>query len=596
MAPFIAELQHGQAASMQNETPSTKEHFVSSLSTTNTLPTSISSTTQPPTWQSIAAHRRYQITSSIPSEWLLSPHLLQSKRPVDLVKTCGLLSEREIGIVYSTAVDLLEKIRAREYTAVEVTTAFCMASAVAQQGTNCLAWTMYPSALSLAAELDAHMEKTGKPIGPLHGLPISVKEHIYLQNTPSTSGFVAWADNFCTDAAQEGICIKVLREQGAIFHVKTTNPQSLLSLETDSNLYGATTNPLNTTLSPGGSSGGESALIAMHGSILGIGTDIGGSVRVPALNCGLYALKPSVARLPHSGLNGAHEGMESIVGVVGPIATCVADVELFCRTLLDAEPWIREVGLLPIPWGVRESLSLSTSVSYGNDNGNGSDRKLRIGMIYTDGVHHPHPPITRILHQTTLKLQNAGHEIVPFPTHLHRQLIPIIDALYLLDGGTEYTNILSQTSEPATPLLSWLLHKESTQDRTIAQQWTLHRERNRLQDAYATLMREVGVDCLVGPGGVSVASKRGEARYWGWGGGGGDYWGGADAGEGEGEGEVRRTEMEGLWRDDEGKGDEEDSGPRKYEGGSVGLQIVGRRLQEEKLLDMVKIIEGVLKG
>lgn len=167
---------------------------------------------------------------------------------------------------------------------------------------------MFTTALATAASLDEYMEEHGVPIGPLHGLPISVKEHLYLKNTPSTSGFVDWANDFCESEEREGVCVKVLREAGAVFHVKTTNPQGLMvrtlcvfvshcfsreirspkagrakhladivlqELETDSNLYGVTTNPLNRNLTPGGSSGGESALIAMHGSILGIGTDIG---------------------------------------------------------------------------------------------------------------------------------------------------------------------------------------------------------------------------------------------------------------------------------------------------------------------------------
>jgi amidase len=118
-------------------------------------------------------------------------------------------------------------------------------------------------------------------------------------------------------------------------------------LETESNLYGTTTNPYNTKLTPGGSSGGESALIAMKGSVLGIGTDIGmffdsplagcpdffsgGSIRVPAAFCGLYGLKPSVARLPHGGLSGLHAGMENIVGAVGPLAKSIDDMRLFCK-------------------------------------------------------------------------------------------------------------------------------------------------------------------------------------------------------------------------------------------------------------------------
>ncbi|KAF7957290.1 hypothetical protein EAE96_002877 [Botrytis aclada] len=571
MAPSIAEL------SSPSSTP-VKEVPISTTSAEGQ--TSKASTAS--TWQAIAARRQQEILSSIPLEWLLPADLLQSKRPLNLVKTCGLLSEREVKIVYSTAVDLLEKMRTREYTAVEVTTAFCKASAVAHQATNCLAWTMYPSALSHAAKLDAHMTQTGTPIGPLHGLPISVKEHIYLIDTPSTSGFVGWADNFCTSPSQEGMCINVLRDSGAVFHVKTTNPQGLMALETQSNLYSTTTNPLNTFLSPGGSSGGESALVAMHGSILGIGTDIGGSIRSPALSCGIYGLKPSIARLPHSGLSGAHDGMESIIGVVGPIATCLADVELFCKTLLDAQPWRGEVGLLPIPWGSRESRAAGQEES----------RKLKIGIIYTDGVHTPHPPITRVLHTTESALREAGHEIIPFPTHLHAPLISTIDALYFLDGGAEYLAHLSLTSEPPTSLLQWLLEKETTKHRDVSEQWKLHKERNRIQDAYAKLMLETGVDCILAPGGVTVANAHEEAKYWGY----TSVFNGLDlpvaclpAGEVEERdawdgNDDRKTDMEAMW----GPGKE---GALKYEGGSVGLQIVGRRLEEEKLLKMVRMIE-----
>ncbi|TGO20342.1 hypothetical protein BPAE_0306g00060 [Botrytis paeoniae] len=565
---------------------------IAELSSSSSTPVSTTSAEEQPsktstasTWQSITTRRQQEILSSIPSEWILPADLLKSKRPLDLVKTCNLLNERELKIVHSTAVDLLEKMRTREYTAVEVTTAFCKASAVAHQATNCLAWTMYPSALSHAAKLDAHMTQTGSPIGPLHGLPISVKEHIYLINTPSTSGFVGWADNFCTSPSQEGMCIQVLRDSGAVFHVKTTNPQGLMALETLSNLYSTTTNPLNTFLSPGGSSGGESALVAMHGSILGIGTDIGGSIRSPALSCGIYGLKPSVARLPHSGLSGAHDGMESVIGVVGPIATCLADVELFCKTLLDAQPWRGEVGLLPIPWGCREGVAAEKE----------ENRKLKIGIIYTDGVHTPHPPITRVLYSTESALKEAGHEIIPFPTHLHAPLISTVDAMYLLDGGAEYLSHLSLTSEPPTSLLQWLLEKETTKNRTVSEQWKLHKERNRIQDAYAKLMLETGVDCIIAPGGVTVANAHEEAKYWGYTSvfngldlpvaclpagevEEGDVWGDADGNE------SGKTDMEALW----GPGKE---GAQKYEGGSVGLQIVGRRLEEEKLLKMVRIIE-----
>lgn len=84
---------------------------------------------------------------------------------------------------------------------------------------------MFEESLARAAELDEYIQANGRPIGPLHGLPISVKEHVYLKGTPSTSGFVAWADDV---GMEDALMVKIFREAGAVFHVKTTNPQSLM--------------------------------------------------------------------------------------------------------------------------------------------------------------------------------------------------------------------------------------------------------------------------------------------------------------------------------------------------------------------------------
>jgi hypothetical protein len=103
--------------------------------TTSVPPTSleVESPSGKPSWQSVAARRNHEINSTIPTEWLVPLDLLESKSSVDLVKKCGLLTERELTIVYDTAVDLLQKLRERKYTAVEVTTAFCKAAAIAHQ-------------------------------------------------------------------------------------------------------------------------------------------------------------------------------------------------------------------------------------------------------------------------------------------------------------------------------------------------------------------------------------------------------------------------------------------------------------------------------
>jgi len=114
-----------------------------------------------------------------------------------------------------------------------------------------------------------------KPVGPLHGLPISVKEHIGMKGLGLNTGYVAFWDKV---AQEDAHILQILWDAGAVFHARTTQPQTMMHLETDSNLYGVTISPYNRDLSPGGSSGGEGALIGLRGSCLGIGTDIGGKL------------------------------------------------------------------------------------------------------------------------------------------------------------------------------------------------------------------------------------------------------------------------------------------------------------------------------
>lgn len=164
-------------------------------------------------------------------------------------------------------------------------------------------------ALSRAKFLDEYLEQHGVHIGPLHGLPISVKEHIGMKGLGLNAGYIAWWDK---SASEDARVLQILYRAGAVFYARTTQPQSLMHLETDSNLYGVTTNPYNTNLSAGGSSGGEGALVGARGSCLGIGTDIGGMLPVSTLwdntannhqaasEAQLRTMESMVLSLPHS--------------------------------------------------------------------------------------------------------------------------------------------------------------------------------------------------------------------------------------------------------------------------------------------------------
>lgn len=245
--------------------------------------------------------------------------------------------------------------------------------------------------MSTAAALDDHFAKTGKTVGPLHGLPVCIKDMYDLKGHRVTMGFVGWFDVI---AEKDAALVKVLREAGAVFHAKTTMPQTGMMLETTSRLWGITRNPFNRSLVPGGSSGGDGALIAMRGSPIAPSSDIGGSIRVPAAYNGLYSLKPTSDRIPRGGMRSLFPGNISIKVSCGPQCHSIADVKMFTK-VINAYPSAQfEPNVVPMPW--RE---LPTPKG-----------KLSFGLWEFDGVVKPHPPILRALKETKQKLIDSGHE------------------------------------------------------------------------------------------------------------------------------------------------------------------------------------------
>ena len=136
------------------------------------------------------------------------------------------LSPREREIVHQDATALVAALRERRYTAVEVATAFCRVATVAQAVCNCLTEVFFAEALQRAAELDAHLAETGCVVGPLHGLPVSIKDHILVRGHDTATGYTAWA--YRRQATRDAVAVDILRRAGAVLYVKTANPQTLL--------------------------------------------------------------------------------------------------------------------------------------------------------------------------------------------------------------------------------------------------------------------------------------------------------------------------------------------------------------------------------
>jgi Asp-tRNA(Asn)/Glu-tRNA(Gln) amidotransferase A subunit family amidase len=133
--------------------------------------------------------------------------------------------------------------------------------------------------------------------------------------------------------------VRLLHDAGAITHVKTTVPPGLFGLETSSDLFGRTSNPYNNKFSSGASTGGGGALLACRGSVIEVGTDLGGSTRLPAHFCGIYAMRSSIGRFPSQGTLPPIPGLESLATISAPMSRRLEDLEEFWKRVVEMRPW-----------------------------------------------------------------------------------------------------------------------------------------------------------------------------------------------------------------------------------------------------------------
>jgi amidase len=272
----------------------------------------------------------------------------------------GQLSVRQIEITDSEPSQPLKMLASGVWTAQEVLLAFIARTIIAHHLTNPLTDPMFDRGFRRAIELDDYHRRTGKTVGPLHGLPISLKDVFNVQGMPTTLGFVARAN---VHPLHSDELVNQLSAAGAIFYCKTNIPQSLMSGECHNFLFGRTATPYNTTLSAGGPSGGEGSLIALGGSPLGIGTDIAGSIRTPANFNGIYGLCPTHGRFPLHDAEKANAGY-LINGVAGPLSRGIDGLEVYARTLLSLKPWEWDSACERLPWdeqAYQETLRIGLS-------------------------------------------------------------------------------------------------------------------------------------------------------------------------------------------------------------------------------------------
>ncbi|NWI76572.1 VDHAP protein, partial [Dryoscopus gambensis] len=188
--------------------------------------------------------------------------------------------------------------------------------------------------------------KKQKEKGLLYGIPISIKDHINCKGHISSGGMVKFLGQV---KEEDSVIVQVLKHQGGIPFVKTNVPQTMINYDCSNLIFGQTLNPLNHQKSPGGSSGGEGALIAGGGSILGIGSDVAGSIRLPSSFCGLCGLKPTGNRISPPGCNDSPFVL-AVTAMLGPMARDVDSLALCMKALLCQQMFQLDPTVPPIPF------------------------------------------------------------------------------------------------------------------------------------------------------------------------------------------------------------------------------------------------------
>ncbi|OAR01444.1 hypothetical protein LLEC1_06531 [Akanthomyces lecanii] len=381
-------------------------------------------------WETRAAERRQQLSNTIPGDWRLQPELLgELKTPLEqsdnnvlelgFCRRSGILSEKELDITESYRVsELLEALAGGRLTALEVTTAFCKRAAIAHQLLNCCTEIFFDIALQRAKELDAR-RANGEPLGPFHGLPISLKDNLQVAGVPATVGLVHFFDDV---SEKNSAVVDIILASGAVIYCKTNVPQTMMTVDSHNNIFGRTLNPLNTSLSAGGSSGGEGAIVGFRASPLGLGTDVGGSVRFPAACNGVYGFRPTVGRIPAGDTKICIDpGMRQIKACIGPLAGDVDALGLLMKVVVDSRPWKLDPTAIDVPWR-------DVKIEAG--------RKLRIGIMAVDPAFPLHPPIRDAVKEASDKLAAAGLELIQLqPSEcLLWEAIQTAFSLFMLDS------------------------------------------------------------------------------------------------------------------------------------------------------------------
>jgi Asp-tRNA(Asn)/Glu-tRNA(Gln) amidotransferase A subunit family amidase len=394
-------------------------------------------------------------------------------------------------LTFLPAVSMAEQIRQKKLSPVELVETHLARIAKLNPSLNAFVHVDVEGArrqARVAGDAVAHNEK----LGPLHGVPISIKSSIEVagmlceSGTKLRAGFVA---------SQDAPLVSRLRGAGAIILGMTNAPELLMAWETDNLLYGRTNNPWDLSRTPGGSSGGEAAAIASGCSAGGVGSDGGGSIRVPAHFSGICGLKPTPGRIPATGHFPSSVGPFALLGVVGPMARTVADLKLLFEVMQGPDDGDPSSAAVPVCWPGQEQV-----------------KQLRIGYFEDDGC----TPVTNETRAAVLAaveaLRRAGFTVERFLPEGLEQARQLWWKFFGVAGGMLFGPLTEGREADCSPILkefsSWVAAEPAHTAHSLLDTWI---ERDVLRTQIFSKMREYPV--LLCPVASIPAFRHGE-RSW----------------------------------------------------------------------------------
>jgi amidase len=297
---------------------------------------------------------------------------------------------------FVSALDAAARIRAKQVSSVELTSRMFARIDRYNPKLNAFTYQMRDQALAHARQADAALSR-GSQVGRLHGVPICVKESFGVKGEPDTWGIVAFKDS---KAPANSAAVQRLLDSGAILLGGTNVPLNLMDWQSFNDIYGTTNNPWDLTRTPGGSSGGSAAALAAGLSYLSIGSDIGGSLRVPASFCGIFAHKPTLDLVSISGqMPGGIPGLPGFstgLAVAGPMARSARDLTAALRVLGGPEGYKRKAWSWKLPPPRKRAL-----------------KQFRVGYVLDSPIASPTSDVRPLLDRTLKALERAGVQLRP---------------------------------------------------------------------------------------------------------------------------------------------------------------------------------------